>query len=89
MKNEYIDLLLAERADGSVALVVAEAHDANVGGIVEFNGGELGRVAMRAWGGERDGEVHHLVTALVPTYEAEALYFRNWKREDGQDAENS
>ena len=81
--KQYIDFLLAERQDGSLVLIVAEAHSAEVGYIVEFNNGELGRVLKKAWGNERDGEMHDLIAAMVPTYEAESAYWQRWKREEG------
>lgn len=82
MESKYIDLLLIEKADGSMALVVADAHKAEVGSLVEFDDGKVGRVVMKAWIGERGGEVHNLVSALVPVNEAEAVYFRSWQKED-------
>ena len=80
--KQYIDCLRAERHDGSFVLVGAEAHSAEVGYIVEFNNGELGRVVRKAWCGERGGEMHAMITAMVPVYEAEATYWQVWKRED-------
>ena len=70
--KQYIDVLLTEKLDGSLAVVVAEAHSAEVGYIVKFNNGQLGRVVRKAWCGERGGEMHAMITAMVPAYEAEA-----------------
>lgn len=82
MENKYIDLLLVENTDGGMALVVADALQADIGMLVEFDKGKVGRIVRKAWGGEREGEVHNLVSALVSVYEAEAVYFRSWQKED-------
>lgn len=81
METAYIDFLLVERKDGTAALVISESHCADVGSIIEFNNGEMGRVVKKAWGDKRDGELHDLIVSLVPTYEAEAVYQCYWKKE--------
>lgn len=81
METEYIDFLLVEKQDGSVSLVVAESNKIEVGYLVEFDNGKLGTVVKKAWGNVRGGEMHELIAALIPTYEAEAAYWRSWKKE--------
>ena len=79
--RSYIDLLLAEKQDGTLVLVVEDAHTVEVGHLIELDNGELARVIKKAWGGEKDGELHELIAAMVPIYEAKAAYWRSWKRE--------
>lgn len=78
--KKYIDLLAVQTPDGKYALVVAEAHLVHENDLVEFDGGELGRVLAKAWAGERDGELHTLIAGLQPAYEAEAVYSENWRQ---------
>lgn len=86
MDNVYIDFLLVEKLDDSQVFVTIESCKAVVGGIVEFDNGELGHVKMKAWGGEADSEVFKLISALIPTYEAEAYYSQRWKKTEDTNA---
>lgn len=81
METKYIDFLLVEKQDGSLILVTTAAHKAEVGCIVEFNRGLLGRVIKKAWAGEQDGEMVDLITSKFATFEAEAIYGLRWKKE--------
>ena len=65
MEEKYIDFLLVEKQDNSVALVTAESYTVDVGDIVVFNGGKLGRVVKRAWVGKVDCEIHDLISSLL------------------------
>lgn len=81
MSPMYIDFLLIERQDGSSVLAAAKANTADVGYVVEFNNGELGRVKQKAWGGEADGELFAIIATLVDCYEVNAAYWQSWKQE--------
>lgn len=79
MESKFIDILLVEKVDGSVALVSIETCTADIGYIVEFNDGELGRVEQKASCVPKNGEVHALIGATLPVFEAEAAYWQSWK----------
>lgn len=81
MVPQFIDFLLVEKQDESLVLITIESHSAEVGSIVEFNGGTLGRVVKKAWAGKPDGELVDLIKAKIPTFEAEAIYWQSWKKE--------
>ena len=51
MKKNCVEFLLAEKPDGSAALVIAEPYTADVGNVVVFGGGKTGKVAMKEWVG--------------------------------------
>lgn len=86
MASKYVDLLLVRRSNGTMTLLTAEAHQAEIGCIVEFGNGRIGRVVQKAWAGERGGELINLITSICTTYEAEASYYPHWiKEEDNGD----
>ena len=84
---EFIDFLLVEKLDESVAVVVAESQEAKIGSLVSFNGGELGHVVMKAWAQKGD-DVDRLISAVVPVFEAEKIYKLSWEREAVQNADD-
>ena len=81
MSPMYIDFLLIERQDGSSVLATAKANTADVGYVVEFNNGELGRVKQKAWGGEAGGELLTIIATMGDLYAADAAYWQSWKQE--------
>ena len=85
MKKKCIEFLLVEKPDGSAVLVIAEPFTAEVGNLVAFDGGKTGKVAMKEWVGERDCGIQKLISSLIPTYEAEAVYRVLWEKEADSD----
>lgn len=85
--KKYINFLLVEKEDESLAVVISPSCAVNVGHVVEFDNGVLGRVVKKAWGDEQNGELHDLVASIVPTYDLEAVYYPGWKREVTDDEE--
>lgn len=80
METKYVDFLIVKRQDDNLAVVVAPFCKAELESLVEFNGGEIGKVALRTWGHASDIDSGDLADVSVPVYEAEAVYPLGWKK---------
>lgn len=80
MEGKYIEILLVNDTDGETVLVTVSGN-VEVGDIVEFDGGTLGRVITKAWVGEENNDTHNmfLLTSKYPVYAAEKYWNMGWQ----------
>ena len=80
MDKEYIDILLVEGTDGETVLVTLRERN-EIGDIVQYDCGKLGRVVGKTWAGEVDGDMHKMVLKVTkyPVYAAESHWSLNWQ----------
>ena len=79
--SKYIDVLLVEDPDGTPHVITAPGCTAEKGYAVAFNG-TMGTVIHKAYMNP-EKEEYAILAAMVPIYEADAVYIPRYEKENG------
>ena len=79
--SKYIDVLLVEDLDGTPHVVTAPGCTAEKVDAVAFNG-TMGTVIHKAYMNP-EKEEYAILAAMVPIYEADAVYILRYEKENG------